>query len=111
MPVCIHSNVGLSLVLTAVHTAHMEQTHSDVASCHGAEDQERQLLLSLKLTCFMASGRPFNLPVSVVPICKHGMDDSCMKLSFRGLLKGLLKEHLCPLDKTKILLCKSQNST
>lgn len=39
------------------------------------------------------------------------MDDPCMKLSFRGLLERLLKEHLCPLDKTKILLHKSQDST
>lgn len=59
----------------------------------------------------MTSGKPFTLPVSVGPICKHRMDDSCMKLSFRGLLKGFLKEHLCLLDKPKILLCRCQDST
>ena len=77
----------------------------------GAEVQKRQLFLSLKLTRSMTSGKPFNLSVSVVPICKHRMDDSCMKFFFRGLLKGLLKGHLSPLDTNKSLLCKSQDYT
>lgn len=59
----------------------------------------------------MTSGKPFTFPVSVGPFCKRRMDDSCMKLSFRGLLKGLLKEHLCLLDKTKMLFCTHQDST
>lgn len=101
---------------------HLFNTRCHSHSSHGAdsqwcsivpwaEDQERFLFLCLKLTGFMTSGKPFTHPVSVGPICKHRMDDSCMKLSFRGLLKGFLKDHLCLLDKTKILLCRCQDST
>lgn len=72
---------------------------------------KRRLRQSLKLTCSMTSGKLFNLSVSVVPICKHRMDDSCRKVFFRGLVKGLLKEHLSPLDTTEVRLCKSQDST
>ena len=101
---------------------HLFSTRGHSHSSHGAdsqwysivpwaEDQERHLFLCLKLTGFMISGKPFTLPVSVGSICKHRMDDSCMKLSFSGSQKALFKEHLCLLDKTKMLLCRRQDST
>lgn len=111
MLVCIYSRVGISLILAAIHTAHTEQTHSDAASCHGLRTRRDSYSCVWNwLASWPQASHSLTLSL-LIPSVNIGWMILAWSFPSEAYWKGFLKDHLCLLDKTKILLCRCQDST